>query len=369
MEETLSPSPAQTPTTYFPGGQRLAFFLLLIGILAVAFYTVKPVLVVLLLAAAAASLSFKWYRHLTTSLGGRKRTAALLLVLSMLIGILGPLVALLVAGAQRLAGEITQVVPRVGMLQGWLARVSVHAGPFKQPILKLSQELASTLTQAAPVAAEHASLWATAVGAALIQVGIAFFLFAVSVYYFYVNGEGWRERFIRLLPIDQRHARAFIGRFRQVSIAVMIGNLGTAAIHGVISGLGYWMFGVSAPLLWGLVTAIASFIPAIGTALVWVPLSIGLAMTVGIGHGLLLAGYCIVIVGAADNFARPMLMEKRLGLHPLFVFVAVFGGLATFGMSGLFLGPLVMALAVAGLDIYEEESRGGKLIGIRSDGE
>jgi predicted PurR-regulated permease PerM len=112
---------------------------------------------------------------------------------------------------------------------------------------------------------------------------------------------------------------------------------------------------VDGPLLWAVATAFASFIPLFGTALVWGPLALVLGVTHGPLRGLLLAGYGIIVVGLSDNVARPLLMERQLGVHPLFVFLAVFGGLASFGFAGLFLGPLIMALTVAALDLYEQD--------------
>src|SRR5262245_39180378 len=118
MAETILPAPPRT--TWFPGGQRFAFFALLAGILGLAYYTIRPVLVVLLLAAAVASLSFSSYRRLAAALRGRGRIAAVLLVVAMIAGVLGPLVVLAILGVRRLAEELVAFLPRVGELQAWL---------------------------------------------------------------------------------------------------------------------------------------------------------------------------------------------------------------------------------------------------------
>ena len=361
MEEPAAPPPPLPP--WFPGGQRLAFLLLLIGILVVAYYTIQSLVTVLLLAAAVASLSFGWHRWLTTRLGGRPRTAAALMVTMVLAGVLGPATALAVLGAQRIAVEAVHLVPHLDEAQVWLADHASRLGPLGPPAARAVRGIGASITSAAPTLARRASEWASAVGSALLRLGVDTFLFSVSLFYFYIEGEGWRERLIRLVPINPRYAVELIDRFRRTALAVLVGNLGTALVHGVIAGAGYWIFGVEGPLLWGVATGFASFIPAIGTALVWVPLSIALAVSTSWVRGLLLLAYCIVIVGTADNVARPLLMQKRLGLHPLWVFVAVFGGVTAYGISGLFLGPLIMALAVAVLDIYEKEGGAELLVG------
>lgn len=368
MDRAPDPSPAPPPTPndpapaseprppYFPGGQPLAFFLLLVAILLLAWYTVRPVLVTVLFAAAVASLSHGLYRRLTRLLRGHARVAAFTMLAGATLGVLGPIVALIVVGAQRIAAEVAALVPRLPEAQGWLASLAKRAGPAGPAIRHASEQLGTTVSEAMPRIAQRATEIAGAAGSAILEFGAAFFLFAIAVYYFYLNGEPWRDRLIRLLPIEPRHTRAFVSRFRQVSVAVLVGNLGTALLHGVISGIGYVIFGVPAPFLWAVATAFASFIPLFGSALVWLPLSVALVVSSGWLKGLLLFAYCAVIVGLSDNLARPLLMEKRLGLHPLFVFIAIFGGLASFGAAGLFLGPLVMALTVAALDIYEKDS-------------
>src|SRR5205085_2425819 len=98
-----------------------------------------------------------------------------------------------------------------------------------------------------------------------------------------------------------------------------------------------------------------SFVPTIGTAIVWAPITVYEFAAKGWGHGVLFLAYGIVIVGGSDNVIRPMLIKRGLEMHPLLVFVAVIGGVASFGPSGIFLGPLVMALAVSAVDIYATE--------------
>jgi sporulation protein YlmC with PRC-barrel domain len=143
-----------------------------------------------------------------------------------------------------------------------------------------------------------------------------------------------------------------------VSLAVLVGNLGTAFAQAAAATLGYFIFGAPVPLIWGAATLFAALIPLVGPALVWVPM----AIVVGVGHGWLrgagLALYGLLVVSTVDNVVRPLLTKRGLQLHPLLVFVAVFGGMLAFGFVGLFVGPFVIALLITVLEVYERHVSG-----------
>jgi predicted PurR-regulated permease PerM len=133
------------------------------------------------------------------------------------------------------------------------------------------------------------------------------------------------------------------------------GVLVIAVIQGSLAGLAFWVLGIPSPLLWTLVMIILSTIPIAGSFLVWIPAAIYLLAT---GHwvkALLLAAWCGGVVGSVDNFLRPKLVGGRAGLHELFIFFAVLGGLQVFGILGIILGPLTLAVTLA---LFEAFRRG-----------
>ncbi|MEA3249723.1 MAG: AI-2E family transporter, partial [Patescibacteria group bacterium] len=146
--------------------------------------------------------------------------------------------------------------------------------------------------------------------------------------------------------------------FNKLSIAVravMGGVLIMGIIKGILAGVFFWVFGVPAPLFWGLLTGIASFIPIVGSALVTVPAVIYLILT---GHLLAAVGLLAVsvaIIGTVDNFLQPKLVESKTKIHPLLILLSILGGLKFFGFAGFILGPLTLAVTLALVDIYEKE--------------
>jgi predicted PurR-regulated permease PerM len=122
----------------------------------------------------------------------------------------------------------------------------------------------------------------------------------------------------------------------------------------------FWWLGLPAPILWGAVMAVLSFLPMLGTGIVWVPAAGFLALQ---GHwikAIILMGWGMLAIGLVDNFMYPTLVGKRIRLHMIAVFIAVLGGVMLFGFAGVILGPLLFAMAYAVLQIWRERTAGGE---------
>jgi predicted PurR-regulated permease PerM len=147
-----------------------------------------------------------------------------------------------------------------------------------------------------------------------------------------------------------------IERIRAVARSVLLGNLLTGLCQGLVGGIGLALVGLPG-LFWGAVMVVASLIPIVGTALVWVPAAGYLLLAGRWKSALFLVGWSVLLVGSIDNFVRPFLMGGAGGLSPFFVFLAIMGGLQYFGLAGVLYGPLVLAFAAVVLFIYKEEFR------------
>lgn len=323
-------------------------------LLYVAYLTVRPVLVSILLAAALASLVAPLFRWVLRRLRGRRKLASLCVVVMTFVGILAPMGFLATVVTQRLIVEGTELAH--SLQSGGppsIERVAAHLGPLRGPVERAAADVRPKLAAAAPQIAGKLGSFVAAISRAALRIGIGLFLLAVALYYFFLDGRRWRERFVKVVPLPERDTRTFFDSFHRVSVAVVVGNLGTALAQALAATLGYFLFGAPVPLIWGAATLFAALIPLVGPALVWLPA----ALAVGIGHGWLrgsgLAIYGILIISTVDNVVRPLLTRRGLQLHPLFVFIAVFGGIISFGIAGLFVGPLVVALVVTVFEVYE----------------
>ena len=163
-------------------------------------------------------------------------------------------------------------------------------------------------------------------------------------------------RFQKLLPMSADRKERLARQIGSVTRAVVVGTLVTALIQGTLVGIAFAVVGFPSPLVFGVIAAAASLLPVGGTALVWGPGAIVLALQGKWGWAIGLAIYGIVVVGMADNLIKPRLISGHAEIEPLPVFFGVLGGLAAFGFIGMFLGPIVIALALAILRFAEEDA-------------
>ena len=181
---------------------------------------------------------------------------------------------------------------------------------------------------------------------------IGFFFTLLSLYYLFKEGERLLEKIKEIAPIPSRERDLILLRFKEMTNATFRGGILVAMIQGALGGLSFWILGISSPILWGTAMAILSFIPMGGTALVWAPASILLWIQGAWIKALILLGIGILAISMIDNILRPALISSTTNIHPLLLFFAVLGGIQTFGLIGLLLGPLIASLCLTIIEIY-----------------
>ena len=194
-------------------------------------------------------------------------------------------------------------------------------------------------------------------GAVGFIVEVFFVIF--TMYYLFRDGERMRVAAYDMMPLSGPQAREILDRTGEVIGASVYGVLVIAVIQGVLGGLAFWVLGLPSPLLWGVVMIFLSMIPMLGAFIVWVPAAIYLVLTGDWGKAIILAVWGALVIGSVDNFLRPKLVGERTRLHELLVFFSVLGGLQVFGVLGIVLGPVIVAITIALLDVLRHaDSRG-----------
>lgn len=181
------------------------------------------------------------------------------------------------------------------------------------------------------------------------------FLMVVAMYYFFYDGRRLVAEVGRLMPIENRYFHAFTKEFKDVAYAIMYGNSLTALVQGAIGLVGLYIAGVPHAPVWGLAMTLMAMIPIGGTALVWAPIGMALIASGRFSEGVFLLGWGTFLVSTIDNVVRPALCGARMQLHPLLVFLSMFGGIAVFGMMGLLVGPLIASIFMAMVRIYRRD--------------
>jgi predicted PurR-regulated permease PerM len=180
-------------------------------------------------------------------------------------------------------------------------------------------------------------------------IGTVFQIFFVifTMYYLFRDSETILNAIRDFLPMERARSEAIFDRIREIISASVYGVVTIAAIQGTLGGLAFWVLGVPSPVLWGVLMTFVCMIPMVGSWLVWVPAAIYLAATGHWAKAIGLAVWGALAVSTIDNFLRPKLVGRQTKLHELLVFFSVLGGLKVFGMLGIILGPVVLAVTLA----------------------
>jgi len=189
----------------------------------------------------------------------------------------------------------------------------------------------------------------------LLGVAIGFVVLMLMLYYLLKDGSKIKSELLVLSPLSDEHDEMVFQRVAIAVRAVMNGMLVIGLLKGLIAGVTYWIFGVPAPLFWGVMTGLASFLPVFGTAFVSIPIVLYLYFT---GHAAFAVGMAVIavaVLGTIDNVLQPKLVESKTNIHPLLVLLSILGGLQFYGFAGFILGPLTLAVTMALLDIYKKE--------------
>lgn len=186
----------------------------------------------------------------------------------------------------------------------------------------------------------------------LSNIAMTLFLSLVAFYFLLKDSRKLKDSVIKISPLSEENTHKIISKLSSTTKGVIKGSLIVASVQGILVGFGFWIFGLDNPVLWGSVSIVASLIPVVGAGLVVVPGIISLILSGSMLNSIGFAIWCFLLVGVADNFLRPYLIENNSNIHPLLVLFSVLGGLVIFGATGFLLGPLVLSFFLALIEIY-----------------
>jgi predicted PurR-regulated permease PerM len=301
-------------------------------------------------------------RRCTRAFRGRASAASFLLTTITLLLLVGPLTVL----GGMFAAQARLLIDKV---QAWTASLQISSVQDLEN-LPFARRVFAWLENNAAVSTEQLREWVST-GAhralePLAQMGGQLFLGALGtigsftvmlfvLFFLLRDGAEMAGAVLRLVPLPDDRKHRLVHHMKSVTRAVVFGTIATAALQGTLVGVGFALVSLPSPVVFGVAAAVLSVVPFGGTALVWVPA--GLWLLFGderVGAGVFLLVWGSLVVGLADNVVKPMLISGRAEVSTLAVFLGVLGGLAAFGFVGLFLGPLVIALATALLRFADE---------------
>ncbi|HEY4489601.1 MAG TPA: AI-2E family transporter [Candidatus Paceibacterota bacterium] len=338
-------------------GYTLFGLLALVSVLT--FFIFKPFLTPLALAAIFGVVLYPVHRFFLRHVSRSQSLAALATVVLATLVLLAPisLVTILVIGeAQQTYLSLTQG-PGLVNAQGAILYIGSVLEPYAPGSVLLAQNIATDMNVYATQGLQWILAHAGVAFSSILGIGLSLFIFFIALFVFLKNGPAIREGLLRLSPLNDADDERIFNRLELTVNSVVRGSLLVSLVQGLVASVGYVIFGLPNPILWGLVTSLAALVPGVGTALVMAP-AIGFLLISGqtvSAIGLLVWG--VAAVGLIDNFLGPVLMGRGVHLPPLVILLAVLGGLAFFGPVGIFLGPLTVSLLIALFTLYADSGK------------
>jgi predicted PurR-regulated permease PerM len=297
------------------------------------------------------------YRRVSKSMGYRRTLAALTTVMIILMIVILPLIlvgALLVqeglAVYERIqSGQFTvgQYFQQVfGALPAWLTELLDRLGVTNLGLMQ--ERLSSSLMKGSQFIAAQALNIGQNTFDFIVDLCIVLYL----LFFLLRDGDDLSKRIRDAIPLRPEQQRDLFSKFTTVIRATVKGNIVVALVQGALGGLAFWFLGVHAPVLWAVLMAFLSLLPAVGAAVVWLPVAIYFLVTGAIWQGVVLVAYGVLVIGLVDNVLRPILVGKDTKMPDYVVLIATLGGMAIFGLNGFVIGPVIAAMFMAVWDLF-----------------
>ena len=332
-------------------------FVVLVVAISLAFaWILAPFFEAILWAVILAVLFAPLQRRLRARLGERQSLAALLSLLVILLMVILPVALVARAFLQEVrtayamfqAGEleVSAYLERIqGILPGWISNQLIEMG--LSDLAGIRQTVAGGLSKAGQFIAARALV----IGENTFAFILNSFIMLYLLFFLLRDGGKVALRMRDAIPLDPELQAMLAGKFAEVIRATVKGSVVVAIIQGALGGLIFWLLGIHAAVLWGVVMAFLSLVPAVGAGLIWAPAAIYLIATGEIVQGVILITFGVLVIGLVDNFLRPILVGKSTRMPDYLVLISTLGGIAVIGISGFVTGPLIAALFVAVWDV------------------
>lgn len=335
-------------------------------VLVACYWIFKPFLTEIFVAAIMASVFYKPFRYLAKFLGGRQKLAALLMCLLLLVIIILPAFNLIAYAGTKSVSAYNATVDffsnhtvndlfRTDFFQRGALRYlnldqyNYYSETFQNTLLEVLKQSSDWLLSGATVALRETTNFV-----------ISLALIIITLFFFFVDGEKILKRLMYLSPLADKYDLALFQKFQRVSYTTFVSTFVVAIAQGVIGALGFAIVGFPA-FLAGVLTALLSLIPYIGSTIFFIPAGLYYILSGEIWQGIFILLWGSLVTGTVDNMIRTYMVKDDAEINPIFVLFSIMGGVVLFGFWGVILGPLIVALAVTIIHIYELEFCGEEL--------
>ena len=333
-------------------------FLLLLLAASLAFgWILQPFYGAILWAIVATLIFAPLNRALLRRTGGRPTLAASVTILIIIAMVILPLAMIAASLVQEATGLYAKVQSGEYDLAGYIQRVFDALPAWVTGLLDrfnltdlsaVRDRLASGVVKGGQVLAPQALSIGMNTFDFMVGLGIMLYL----LFFLLRDGKALAERIKVVVPLRTDQKTALFSRFADVVRATVKGGILVAMVQGVLGGLAFWFLGIQPALLWAVLMAFLSLLPAIGAGLVWLPVAIYLLASGAVWQGIGLILYGVLVIGLVDNVLRPFLIGKDTKLPDYVVLISTLGGIQVFGLNGFVIGPLIAAIFMVSWEIF-----------------
>jgi predicted PurR-regulated permease PerM len=338
--------------------QRTFFVGLLFVVTAAFLWLIRGFLQPIFWAVALGIVFYPAHDYLRARLEPRRSIAAATSVVLVVLIVILPIIAIAVA----VTGEATMLYQRlsagdidlVAIYERLQQRVPELAAQLQAVGINLDQ-LPQQLSSMAVTVSRFLASQALAIGQDTLRVTVYFFLMLYLLFFFLRDGPRVLDGLVHALPFGDERERHLLERFAEVSRATIKGTLLVGVAQGAIGGIAFAALGIGAPVLWGVVMALLSIIPAVGPAFVWIPAAIILFVGGQYVAAIILVLIGTLVIGLVDNLLRPLLVGRDTRMPDYLILLATLGGLTAFGLAGVVIGPIIAAFFLSVWQMAAEE--------------
>ncbi|MFZ3283606.1 AI-2E family transporter [Pseudomonas sp.] len=292
---------------------------------------------------------FGWQRNLTSLC-----TLAICLVIAIL-----PVIILSVLLVQEGATVYKNIESGELDIAAYLAQFKHSLPPYFQHLLDrfgmgelngLREKIVKSAMQGSQVLASQAFSF----GQGTFEFVVSFFIMLYLLFFFLRDGAELARKVRTAVPLEETHKRRLQLKFNRVVRATVKGNLVVAVTQGALGGAIFWFLDIPSALLWAVLMAFLSLLPAVGAGIVWAPVAIYFLLSGMIWQGVVLGLFGVFVIGLVDNVLRPILVGKDTKMPDYMILISTLGGLAVFGLNGFVIGPLIAALFMSSWALFAE---------------
>jgi predicted PurR-regulated permease PerM len=296
------------------------------------------------------------YRRLAKSMGQRRTLAALATVMIVVMMVILPVTlisALLLQEGLSVYEKIQSGELNIGRyfqqvfdaLPGWVADLLDRFGLTN--LGAMQERLSAGLMKGSQFLAAQI----LSIGQNTFDFIVGLFIMLYLLFFLLRDGDDLSKRIRDAIPLHPEQQRDLFSKFVTVIRATVKGNVVVAIVQGALGGVIFWFLGVQPAVLWAVLMALLSLLPAVGSALIWLPVAIYFLVTGALWQGVVLIAFGVLVIGLVDNILRPILVGKDTKMPDYVVLISTLGGMAIFGLNGFVIGPVIAAMFMAVWDI------------------